>query len=98
MSKERKVIYEPHPVSAERKAELVAAGYKIIDARFAPKGEGEEVADEDTVDLGKSSGDQFSDDQLRGAIEAATGQKPHHMLGRAKLIAQFNELNAKAAE
>lgn len=30
------VIYEPHPVSAERKAALRAQGYKIIDARFAP--------------------------------------------------------------
>lgn len=34
--KEREIIYEPHPVSPERKAELCAAGYKIIDARFAP--------------------------------------------------------------
>lgn len=32
----REVIYEPHPVSAERKAELHAQGYRIIDARFAP--------------------------------------------------------------
>jgi hypothetical protein len=31
------IIYEPHPVTPERKAELVAAGYKIIDARFAPE-------------------------------------------------------------
>lgn len=31
------IIYEPHPVSPERKAELRAAGYKIIDARFAPE-------------------------------------------------------------
>lgn len=30
------VIYEPHPVSRERKAELRAKGLKIIDARFAP--------------------------------------------------------------
>lgn len=30
------IIYEPHPVTPERKAELVSAGYKIIDARFAP--------------------------------------------------------------
>lgn len=33
---ERKVIYEPHPVSPERKAELVAQGYRIMDAKFAP--------------------------------------------------------------
>lgn len=32
----KKIIYEPHPVTAERKAELVAQGYKIIDAVFAP--------------------------------------------------------------
>lgn len=31
-----KIAYEPHPVSPERKAELRAAGFKIIDARFAP--------------------------------------------------------------
>lgn len=30
------IVYEPHPVSPERKAELVAQGFKIIDARFAP--------------------------------------------------------------
>ena len=35
----RKVIYEPHPVSPERKAELRAQGYAIIDARFAPEGQ-----------------------------------------------------------
>lgn len=30
------IAYEPHPVSPERKAELKAAGFKIIDLRFAP--------------------------------------------------------------
>lgn len=39
MSKEQKVIYEPHPVSPERKAELRGQGYKIIDAVFKPKDE-----------------------------------------------------------
>lgn len=37
MAKVRKIKYEPHPVSAERKAELRAEGFKIVDARFAPK-------------------------------------------------------------
>ena len=32
-----KIAYEPHPVSPERKAELRAQGFKIIDAQFAPK-------------------------------------------------------------
>lgn len=31
-----KIVYEQHPVSAERKAELRQKGYKIIDAKFAP--------------------------------------------------------------
>jgi len=31
-----KIAYEPHPVSAERKAELRAQGFKIMDARFKP--------------------------------------------------------------
>ena len=31
-----KIHYEPHPVSAERKAELRAQGFRIIDARFKP--------------------------------------------------------------
>lgn len=35
---EQKIAYEPHPVSPERKAELRAQGYKIIDAKFAPDG------------------------------------------------------------
>lgn len=33
-----KIAYEPHPVSAARKAELRAAGFKILDARFKPPG------------------------------------------------------------
>ena len=36
-----KIVYEPHPVSPERKAELVGKGFKIIDERFAPEGAAE---------------------------------------------------------
>jgi len=32
------IIYEQHPVSAERKTYLRRKGYKIIDAKFAPEG------------------------------------------------------------
>lgn len=35
---DEKVVYEKHPVTAERKAELRQKGYKIIDAQFAPEG------------------------------------------------------------
>lgn len=32
-----KIAWEKHPVSPERKAELIADGYKIIDVRFKPQ-------------------------------------------------------------
>lgn len=33
---DKEVVYEQHPVTPERKADLLRKGYKIIDARFAP--------------------------------------------------------------
>lgn len=132
-----KIAYEPHPVSLERKRELNAKGYKIVDARFAPadvkpieqtlRNDGPTVeqyvaagylaknyppdgyasrstpaeiaaaiaAQEMPTGVGTDSGDQFTDEQLRAAIETATGQKPHHLLGRAKLVEKFNALNAE---
>lgn len=44
-----KVAYEKHPVSKERKAELRAMGFRIVDARFAPH---QPIAD--VVDLVKA--------------------------------------------
>jgi hypothetical protein len=45
-----KIAYEPHPVSAERKAELRSQGFKIIDAVFKPLGDVEAVgADADGI-------------------------------------------------
>lgn len=38
MTKDKPTHYEPHPVTPERKAELVAKGVRIIDAVFAPAG------------------------------------------------------------
>ena len=32
-----RIVYEPHPVTPERKAELISQGFKIIDAKFAPQ-------------------------------------------------------------
>lgn len=48
--------------------------------------------------IGTDSGDQFSDDELRKIIEQVTGEKVHHKTGREKLVARYNELNAKAAQ
>lgn len=36
--KEIKYVYEPHPVEPERKAQLRAQGYRILDVAFAPEG------------------------------------------------------------
>lgn len=33
----KEIIYEPHPVTADRKKALIEKGYKIIDAIFAPE-------------------------------------------------------------
>lgn len=38
MKNEQPIWYEPHPVTAERKAEIREAGYRILDAVFAPQG------------------------------------------------------------
>lgn len=35
-TKEKPIHYEPHPVSPERKAELIAKGVRIVDAVFDP--------------------------------------------------------------
>ena len=43
MAQNREIIYEKHPVSAERKKELREKGYQIVDARFKPVDETEQV-------------------------------------------------------
>ena len=43
MAQNREIIYEKHPVSAERKKELREKGYQIVDARFKPADDTEQV-------------------------------------------------------
>ncbi|QAZ45948.1 hypothetical protein [Mesorhizobium sp. Pch-S] len=82
----------------EDQGEYVLINEEDFDAKFhEPFDEGAQPTDAPKIELGTDSGEEFSDEQLRDAIEAASGQRPHHMTGRAKLIAQFNELNAEAA-
>lgn len=58
-----KIIYEPHPVTPERKQELREKGYKIIDAEFAPAGyeypESEKKADAEASDEDLSNPDKL---------------------------------------
>lgn len=95
---EQKIAYEPHPVSPERKRELHKAGYRIIDARFDLSPKPTAPAAEPVGSIGTDSGEQFSDDQLRAAIEKATGKPAHPAMKRENLIAKFDKLNAEAAK
>jgi hypothetical protein len=82
---EKPIAYEPHPVSPERKAELVAAGFRIIDAVYAPKG----------IVIEPKPVDALPDDDLRAAIKEATGRAPHPQTSRFKLQTQYNALTAE---
>lgn len=69
-----KIIYEPHPVSPERKAELRAAGYTIIDAIYEPKGEAK-AADEITRDdIDKMPRAEVVEMLAAHGVEGATGK------------------------
>lgn len=77
--------YPPHGYSSRSTSEEIAAAVSSQEASLAK------------IELGTDSADQFSDDQLRAAIEVATGEKVHHKTGREKLVARFNEINATNA-
>lgn len=62
------VIYEPHPVTAERKAELRQKGLHIIDARFKPKDQLDEQDDQSSEQEGQPS---EQDDQPKRATRSA---------------------------
>jgi hypothetical protein len=66
-------IFEPHPVSPERKAELRAQGFKIIDARFAPPG----VEDEPQEVISVIVGDMKQNRKpITAEVAASTVRKP----------------------
>ncbi len=47
----KKIAYEKHPVSPERREELINKGYKIIDVRFKPNGETKEPTAVDDMNV-----------------------------------------------
>ncbi len=74
-----KVIYEKHPVSPERKAELRQKGYKIIDARFAPEGyeHPEPIKEAKGLKAGKAAADKKAAEEaeLKAKLQAALNEK-----------------------
>ena len=63
MAQDREIIYEKHPVSAERKKELREKGYQIVDVRFKP------VDDSEPVDLSKLSVGELREHLAEQGIE-----------------------------
>lgn len=90
MTKQREVVYEPHPVSIERKRELLASGFKIIDARFDPDRQ-EAAAGEGSKDGGSkpADGDDLSTARVR--YLEVVGKRPFNGW-------DLETLNAKIAE
>lgn len=74
-----KVIYEKHPVSLERKAELRQKGYKIIDARFAPDGyeHPEPLKEAKGSKTGKSAAEKKAAEEaeLKAKLQSALNEK-----------------------
>lgn len=74
-----KVIYEKHPVSPERKAELRQKGYKIIDARFAPDDyeHPEPLKEAKGSKAGKSAADKKAAEEaeLKAKLQASLSEK-----------------------
>lgn len=93
---DEKIIYEPHPVSAERKAELRAEGFKIIDARFKPAEDGklsDEVERAELIAELQARGVEFDEawptDELRAL--SITPQTPEAPAKRGRKPAQPKE-------
>lgn len=97
---EDKIIYEPHPVTPERKQELLEKGYTIIDARFklvdAQSGKTAEQPQQQVAHDANDAYPDMTNEQLRAAIEKATGHPPHPNTGRKNLVTKFAEIEKAA--
>lgn len=81
----RPIVYEPHPVSRERKAELLAEGFRIVDAKYKPS-EVEDVPPGD--DLSK-----LTVEKLKEMLDAAGVEYPANAK-KADLLALLKAVNA----
>lgn len=93
-----KIAYEKHPVSPERKAELRAQGFKIIDAQFEPRAAADKIpeADERAMLMAKlrERGVEFDEslptDELR-ALSITPVQPQEQSAKRGRKPAQAQE-------
>lgn len=85
---DRPIAYEPHPVSPERKAELRAQGFTIIDAAYKPKDAPAEVTPKDDGQSASNEGtlDAMSVADLKAEL-TAKGVPFKGNASRATLIA-----------
>lgn len=69
-----KISYEPHPVTPERKAELRAEGYTILDAIYAPKDDAPEPDQITREDIDSMKRADVIDLLEMHGVEGATGK------------------------
>lgn len=81
----RPIVYEPHPVSRERKAELLAEGFRIVDAKYKPS-EAEDVPPGD--DLSKLTVGKLKEMLDAAGVEYAADAK------KADLLTLLEAVNA----
>ena len=74
---ERPIVYEPHPVSRERKAELLAEGFRIVDAKYRPS-EAEDVLPPDLIASMPPADDlsKLTVEKLKEMLDAAGVEYP----------------------
>lgn len=79
----RPIVYEPHPVSRERKAELLAEGFRIIDVKYKPS-EVEDVPPTD--DLSKLTVGKLKEMLDAAGVEYTPDAKKADLLALLKAV------------
>jgi hypothetical protein len=80
----RQPYYEPHPVTPERKKELIDCGYRILDAKFAPQGWKPPALQHDVGEAATAA-------ELRKVLDSA-GVEYAKNASKAKLVELVHEL------
>lgn len=89
----RKIAWEQHPVSRQRKSELIRQGFKIMDVRYKPLGEAATSA----PDRKEPKLEELTDHELARAYTQELGDAPHHAMKRATIISKIQDARAARA-